>query len=380
MKILFLQDNGLNESLALTELSSFLQKANHQTNIFLEKEEKNDLFIKIKKYEPHLIFIPCSILAHNWSLNLLKKIRKSSNVPIVLAGTHPTFYPNIIEREDDVDIILLGEAEETTLELCEKLEAGKDITKINNLWVKYKGNIYRNDLRPLIEDLDSLPLPDRELYYKYDFIRKFSWKKFMSGRGCVNSCSFCYQPLIREMYNRKGKYVRRKSPDRIILEIQYLKNRYPLNIVHFSDDLFLSDLSWLEEFSPKYHNMINIPFSCNSSIEFLNKKSIQLLKEAGCRMISIGIETGFENYRNKILCKHITDEMILKAAKLIKEADITLVTFNMIGLPGENIEDALKTLKMNIQINANLARVNITAPIPNTKLAQYALAEGSAGR
>lgn len=376
MRLLFIQDNAINESLALMELSSYLKVHGHHTDLLIEREER-DLFGQIDRMRPDLFLIPSSILAHNWFMRTSRRLKnRYPDRKIILAGTHPTFYPDIL-NSPEIDTICMGEAEEPILELCDALQAGLDIRSIRNLWVKENGCIHKNPLRDLMEDLDRIPLPDRGLYYeRYKSARDFHWKKFMSGRGCYHSCSYCYQPVFRKMYRERGRYVRRKSPGRVAQEVRFVMERYPIRIAHFSDDLFITDLEWLEGFEREYRRRPALPFSCNSSVEFINARAVELLARAGCRSVAIGIETGVEEQRWRILNKRIRDRDILHAARLIKRAGIRLVTFNMLANPGETLDDALETLRINIRAGADYARVNFCFPIPQTRIASYSMEHG----
>lgn len=376
MRLLFIQDNAINESLALMELSSYLKANGHQTGLLIEQEEAR-LFSQIEAFGPDHVLLPASILAHNWFLRMCGSLkRRFPEKKIILAGTHPTFYPDIIEFPA-IDIVCLGEAEEPVLELCNALDQGRSPSDIRNLWVKEDGQIHKNPLRDLLEDLDRIPLPDRGLYYdRYAGARNFHWKKFMSGRGCFHSCAYCYQPVFRGMYRNRGRYVRRKSPARVVEEIRFVRERYPIRVAHFSDDLFITDVAWLDAFERLYRREPVLPFSCNSSVEFINDEAVRSLARAGCRSVAIGIETGVEEQRFRILNKRIRNRDILRAAALIKRAGIRLVTFNMMANPGETLEDALETLKINMQIKADYARVNFCFPIPETRIVAYSKQEG----
>src|SRR5262249_10794769 len=152
---------------------------------------------------------------------------------------HPTYSPNMIDHPA-VDITCRGEGELALLELVEAMDAGRDISGIRNLHIKTRGGrIYRNEIRPPAP-LDELPMPDRDLYYKYRFLRDMPMKRFISSMGCPYPCTFCHEPVIRAMYRTETKsdYLRRKSVRRIVDEIRYIADRYPLRHVHFSDDLF----------------------------------------------------------------------------------------------------------------------------------------------
>ena len=374
MRILFIQDLGINESLALTELSAFLKSKGHICDLLIEKNERN-LWESIRKFTPDIFIIPWDIGALSWILKIADKIKKNFAKPIVFCGTYPSFYSHVAIDCPGVEIICIGESEYAILELVERLEKKEDISDIKNLWVKRDGKIYRNELRTFIADLDTLPLPDRGVYYKYRYLKEFSLKRFISGRGCNNSCSFCYNPLLRLRYVGKGNYVRRKSITRIIQEIEDVQKQSILRSVHFSDDIFISNKDWLREFSREYKK-INLPFTCNASAELINEEVIELLKTAHCTGIAMGIETGNENLRNLILNKKITNRQIIEAARLIKKFGLFLATFNMIALPGEVIKDVFDTVQLNNKIKVDQVRLSFAFPLPGTELAEYGLKKG----
>ncbi len=376
MKILFIQDNALNESLALTELSAFLKAKGHICGLLITKKTRQ-IFNKIRNFTPDLLIFPCSLGGHSlWVLEKAQAIKKKKvKIPIVLGGIYPTLFPDII-LNNSIDIICLGEAELPISELAYKLEKKEDIRYIQSLWVKENGKVYKNGVDSLIQNLDSLPLPDRELYYRNRFIRNLPIKRFITGRGCIHSCSFCFNPLLMERYGKNRNYVRYKSVDRVISEIEYIKRRYPLRFVHFSDDIFGNDRQWLFEFAETYKKNISLPFSCNMGVDLIDEERIMFLKKAACNNIVIGIESGNEKLRRTILNKDITNGQIIKAAALIKKFGIRLTTFNMIGLPGETIENIFETVALNQKIKSDFQRLKIIFPYPFSKLSKISLEYG----
>jgi len=180
-----------------------------------------------------------------------------------LRGPHPTFYPDLA-NESYLDAICVGEGEGAILDLVNALEAGQDITKIKNLIVKRDGEIFKNDLRPLISNLDAIPFPDRTIYEKYSFFRKRKIRHLITARGCPFKCSFCFNKLYNEMYHGKGEELRRRTPRNVIEEIKKLKQETPkLKHIFFLDDTFIITQSWLDQFVEIYRKEVNLPFSCN---------------------------------------------------------------------------------------------------------------------
>lgn len=372
MYIIFIAGNSL-PSFGLMSVSGVLKTNGHKCELLLLGEEKDVIGIVAKK-QPDLVGFSCFTGKHNTMLNIAKRIRQKG-IKVVLGGPHPTYYPEVI-NEEGVDIIVRGEAEGAMLELAGALDSGKDITSIGNLWVKKDGNIYENELRPLIENLDSLPFPDRELYYKYSFLRKSSVKQFLTGRGCPYICSFCSNHLLRKMYAQKGDFVRRRHPDNVIEEMRQVKSKYGFKTVSFTDDTFILDARWLQDFLPKYRNQIKVPFMCNVRANLVNEAIIKLLKSGGCYGVAMGIEAANEKIRNEVLMKNISDEQILSAGNLIKSYGLVLKTYSMLCVPQETVEDGFKTLELNARIKADHAACSLLVPYPRYYIAEYAIKNG----
>ncbi len=374
MHVVFVQDNGINESLALTDVSACVKAAGHTTALLLEREER-DLRQAIARENPDLILITSAILAHRWTLRMVERVRRwFPETPRVLAGSHPTLYPDILGF-DGVEMIIVGEAERSLVALVDALAGKTPFEQVPGLHFKRGKSIHRNPLGPLVSDLDALPLPDRDLYFdRYPFTGRFPWKKFTSGRGCVHNCSFCYQPTYRAMTRGHGPYLRRKSPERVVREVNAVAARHRVTNVHFSDDLFVTNAAWVRDFAEIYPRRVGIPFSLNTSAELVTEEAVRLLAGAGCRAIAMGVETSDEKLRRSILAKEVSTDAIRKAARLIRDHGIKLVTFNMVGAPGETPADVLETIRFNAELGTDLPRVSICFPLPGTPIAKEPLA------
>lgn len=378
MKIVFIQHNGQQESIGITCLSAYLKVRGHTCDLFLEANEK-DLYGVIRRERPDLVGLSAITGLHNETVRLARNVKEYFNVPVIVGGPHPTFFPEMIEIEG-IDIICRGEGEEALVELMNALEGGSDVTRIRNLWIKHNGVIHRNELRPLISDLDQLPIPDRELYYKYSFLRDLSMKRFMTGYGCPYPCSFCHEPLLRKEYAlHGGKFTRKKGVRRVLDEINAVRNKYVLKHIHFSDDMFHLNDDWLEEFAKLYKKEVGLPFTCNMRFDSLTERTVALLKEACCQGVAVGLETGSEYLRNVVLKKNCTNEMIEKGSSIVRKYGIKLLTSNMIGLPGETLEQAFETVALNAKIRVNYSRALSFMAFPKVELVEYAKKNGYLG-
>ncbi len=163
---------------------------------------------------------------------------------------------------------------------------------------------------------------------------------------------------------------------RVIREVRYVKDRYPLKNVHFSDDTFVLDKEWLKEFLAAYRREISLPFSCNIRIDQVNAEMIRDLAESGCYGISFGIESGSDRIRNEILKKNLKEEDIIHNSKIIKRHGIKMIVTNLMGVPEETLEDAFKTVAINQKIGADYTRAGVLIPYPKTEIVDYAIERG----
>jgi len=376
-RVVFLQNSAINESVALCDLAGHLKSLGVITRLFLSHEERS-LGEKIEKFAPDLVVIPCDLLGHNTALELACVAKRTTDAPVVLGGTHPTFYPNIV-LEADVHYAFAGEAEGVVSDLLRAVVEKTDPSSIQNLIVCHNGSYKVNPLRPLLSDLNELAMPDREIYYRYRFIAQFPWKKFGTGRGCLNSCGFCFNPTYRSMLNLPDPrlhFLRRKSPERIAKEINEVRNRYPLKIVHFSDDLFTSGVEWIESFVGVYRQNVGVPFSCNVFATTLSEKAVRLLKEGGCRVVSMGVELADDKLRIELINKPVSTAQIVEAARLVKSAGIRLATFNILGVPWSGVDGDIDTLILNQRIRADHAWATVLVPFPKSVLTKKLIENG----
>lgn len=374
MKTAFLQENAINESLGLCDLAGTLRDRGVVTRLFLGREEPR-LADALRGFDPDLTVVPCDLLGHNAALRLARTAKASTRGPVILGGTHATFFPNVVLREG-VDAAFAGEAEGVVVDILAAIREGRSFDAIPNMVLRDGANGHReNPLRELDADLDRMPMPDREIYYRYDFIARFPWKKFGTGRGCMNSCGYCFNPTYRAMVDGPGCFYRRKSPARIAAEINAVRARHPVGVVHFSDDLFNSGVTWLEDFAEIYRREVGVPFSANTYAKSITDDSIRMLKEAGCRVLAVGVEVGDDDLRRNVLNKPITNDDLARAVGYVKREGIRLVTFNILGLPWGSVEKDVETLALNIRFRADHARVSILTPFPKSAMTRRLIAE-----
>jgi len=368
-KVAFVQNLAI-EYIGTMYLSAALKAYGHQVEVFIGSDNKQ-LISEIVSYQPDLLAFSCTTGTESWCLQVASRVREQISVKVILGGPHPTFFPEII-NEEPVDIICIGEGDQAIVEIADMLQRGEYSTDIANCWFRIKNEIIKNPPRPLIKNLDSLQFPDRDLYRrKYSFLRSGTLSIF-TGRGCPFDCSYCFNKALKDLYKGKGAYVRKRSVDSVIDEIKRFRLNNEIRTVYFYDDTFFVNRNWLAEFAAKYKQQVNIPYICLLRVEQIDEASVALLKDSNCCRVFFGIESGSEELRFKILNRHITDSQIIDAARLFKRYAIPFRTYNMVGLPGETLEDAFKTVKLNIEIGTDYPWCSLFYPYPGTQLNSYA--------
>lgn len=375
MKIAFvIKKLSISDPLGIQYLSASLKKAGHQT--YLICSAKENWFEKLSKINPEIVAYSITTGTHQDMIQLNREIKKNFKVYSIFGGPHPTFYPEII-NEDGVDAVCIGEGEEALVEFVNNFEKKKDIKKIKNFWIKQGNKIFKNPLRNLNENLDALPFPDRELIYQKDpFFREIKIKRFMTSRGCPFKCTYCFNRHYNQLYKGKGKIVRHRTVANVIQEIKEIKEKYPLGTVKFIDDTFNIDKEWLKEFCQQYKKEIDLPFICNIRADILTEETAEQLKKANCIIVYMGIETGNEKLRKELLERNMSNEQILKACRILRKKGIKIVSQNMLGLPGETLENSFESILFNSKCHVTFPGFSIFQPYPKTILSEYAKEHG----
>lgn len=378
LKVLFvLKEVGLTEPLGVMYLSSALKESGHKTFAIQFEKERNP-FKKIAILKPDIVAYSITTGFHRYYLALNKEIKQRfPNIITLFGGPHPTFFPEIID-EPYVDAICIGEGERASVDFANTLENGKTPKDIPNIWVKENNRVFRNSQRPLVSDIDKLPLPDRDVIYDSDrYLAEYPIKHFINLRGCPYNCTYCFNHAYRELYAGSGGYpVRYHSVDRVVEEVSDVKHKYGAGLVRFLSDVFITKKSWLKEFSEKFPKETGLPFSCNIRADLIDDETAYLLRKAGCVSVLMGIESSNDRMRMEVLGRAMSRETISNAVMLLKKNSIAVYSQNIIGLPGETFKMALDTLRFNSQLKVEFAWASIFTPYPRTKLGEYAVKLG----
>jgi radical SAM superfamily enzyme YgiQ (UPF0313 family) len=199
---------------------------------------------------------------------------------------------------------------------------------------------------------------------------------FLFTRGCAYSCTYCFEPVFRRLHGNKGPAVRRRSVAHAIEELVRVRVERDVRLNVIYDDTFNLDRGWLAEFCRAYADQVRLPFCCKVRPDLLDRDCARALALAGCRLIFMGIEVGSEEIRAQLLNRRILNEDLRRAASLVHEHGMKLVTYNIVGLPRTSWQDDLETLDLNLACRPDSTMVMYLQPYAGTAIHDTAVREG----
>jgi len=270
-----------------------------------------------------------------------------------------------------VDFVVVGEGEEAMLDLVNALESNSDLGSIPNIGFNNGDSVRVGPVRPPIADLDTLPLPDKDLFYhEYRGMVNNSYM-ILGSRGCAYNCSYCWNSVINKAYSGY-RFFRKRTPKNIIAELIWAKERYKIKRVTFYDEVFTSDKKWLRELLWEYREKVGLPFFCCVHPSGVDEETIELLTDAGCGAVNMGIQTINTDTRKRLLGRSETNEQIQKAMNLLARTNIFVYTNIMLGLPGQTEEELLENLEFCNKYKADIPAIYWLRYYPGTRIVETA--------
>lgn len=398
MKVVFVR--CASESLGIEHLSSALKARGHATALVYEPLLFSSFRLDTGGAEaasarraarraaalgPGLVAFSAESDYYGWALEAAAELKRLGGFPVVFGGVHVTVSPEAALERPEIDYVCVGEGELALPALCDAIEKGRGPEGIPNIWARRPGGAVKNPVE-LIGDLDALPPPDKDLFFReYPGFVSDTYS-IVTGRGCPNACSYCHNNAVRRRYaalGAKGDYVRRRSPASVVRELAAARDRYGFGRVSFCDDLFTADKAWLKDFAPRYRAEIGLPFFCSVHPASVDAEAAALLKEAGCTAVTIGVQTVSAKLRKEALGRSETDAEIKRALALLREAGIFVYTNFIFGLPGQDLDELKAAARFAAGNPAGFHDVNWLRYYPGTRIADQAQEAGelsAAGR
>ncbi|MFH1386561.1 MAG: radical SAM protein [bacterium] len=384
----------------LRSISACLKNDGHEVSmIFLpnkyDKKYEEVVLSELVELVKDAELIGISLMTNHFDnvVQLTKRLKVAINAPIIWGGIHPTIRPE--ECLNCVDIVCVGEGEESFLELVKKMQVGEDYYKVLGLWFKKDGEIIKNKLRSLQQNLDAIPFQDYEIETHYilvnGHIQKMD-KEILSNqlkrdystqptRGCPFSCTYCCNNTLNRMYSDQRLRVRKRSVYNIINELVRAKSKLTfINHITFdSDAFFLYSQAEIKEFCREYKQKVNLPLHIGGvTPTAVTKESIAMLVDAGLTGITMGIQSGSERTKKQYQRNH-SNQQVINVAKIINGFKGKLFPRYdvIIDNPWETDEDLMETLMFLTKIPApyELSLFSLTL-FPETELYYKAIKDG----
>jgi len=356
--------------LGMLYISAYLEMHGYANDVFDSTFSSFERFCeKVKTFKPRVIGIYTNLMT---KLNVLRMIRflkeNSPATSIVLGG------PEVRNHTKDfiaagAQYLVLGEGEQTMLELVRWIDEGMnaDPSHIDGIAWANEGDVAQNRERVKLKDLDSLPLPARnkvDLQSYLDTWRKHHGKNAVSVstmRGCPYSCKWCSRAVYGQSY-------RRRSPRKVVEELQWLKQHYEVDSFWFVDDVFTVSHNWLTDFaSIVKETNLEISYECITRADRMNETVIRQLKDSGCFRVWIGAESGSQKVID-LMDRRVEVGQVREMIRLSRREGLEAGTFIMVGYPGETKDDIYETLHHLKTSNPDHFTITIAYPITGTPL------------
>ncbi|MFH1231834.1 MAG: cobalamin-dependent protein [Planctomycetota bacterium] len=372
--------------LGLAYIAAILEKAQYNVRaIDLYYKKWDDIEKIIKDESPQVVGITC-LSFHRTGVFKLIEIIKSVNkgIRIVLGGPHTAFMYEQILKNYPVDAVVIGEGEQTFLNLIKAWENNISLDNVKGIAFFDGIKIVKTESAELIEDLDSIPLPayhffDLDSYgsygaddpvYEGKIIKNLKFISIVGSRGCVGRCQFCSTSKFW------GYKWRTRSPKNIVDEIEYLNKKYHRELFCFVDDIFTVNKKWVMEICQEIINRrLDILWICETRVDMVSETMLKLMKQSGCYRISYGVESASPDILGAIN-KKASLEQTRQSFQITRNAGITSQMLLMVGNPGESTETIKMTANLLKEVRPDFFKVSLTKVLPGTALYELAKSKG----
>lgn len=364
-------------------LAAVLQKEGHEVEIYNQDvhhftEEQLTEYLDNNSFDVVGVGVIAGYYQYRKLLKISEAINNSKKRPFYILGGHgPTPDPEFFLKKTRADAAILGEGEDTIIEVMEVFSSHKALSTVKGLAFREEEKVTVNQRRELIENIDSIPFPAYHLFpidhYRLLRMPHCSNSDFvmplLSGRGCTFKCNFCY---------RMDKGFRPRSNEAIIEEIQLLKKDYGITYIAFSDELLMSSVERTERLCEDFLKAkLNIKWDCNGRLNYAKHDLLKLMKKAGCVFINYGIEA-MDDRILKNMNKSLSTKQIIAGIEATLDANISPGYNIIFGNIGENRETLDKGVKFLLKYDdgAQMRTIRPVTPYPGSPLYYYAIEKG----
>lgn len=336
------EEKGSTSPLGLMSIATYLREHGFKDATIIDVAV-DDVLAKLDSLKPDAVGISAYTFRYNRAILLARMIKELYDIPVFIGGAHITLAPYSLDPVFDFGVV--GEGEQTTLELVEALEAGKPLSNIHGL--VFPRSIL-TPKRELIDPLDLIPIPDRSLASQLYFskLRSFNGQELVEGniltsRGCLYRCPFCATSLFWQK-------LRFNSVERVVEEVSYLKDTYHVTCINIWDDFFTISkkrVGQIVDALVKEHLTEDLQYRVQVRVNTFDTAMAKLLKKMNVTNLNFGLETGSQRMLN-IVKKDVTVEQIKKAVHLGCYYNFQVTGSLIFGMPEETLYDMRQTLQL----------------------------------
>jgi len=353
-------------------------------------EKDLQLLMKLlKSIKPDLIGLSVSSVCFRTATWITRSIKAECDALIVWGGVHAIIAPE--ECIQHADIVCKGEGEISFYEIAERIRQGKHVHGIKNTMIRIGEAIEDNPMNKLICDLDSLPFANRLDGEKIFFIDQgiivqnpvcnagyvLYGYPIMTTRGCRYQCSFCCNSIINEKYKGLGPYLRRRSVNHVIGELQLAIQRKAISFVRFWDDVFTYDEEWIDDFCRRYSRDIGKPFICYAHPKHTKLTVLEKLSNIGLTMVYVGIQSGSLSTNKELFNRNQSNKDIIEFTATAQKLQITPNYDIIFDNCFETSEDERSTVELLISLpRPYKVLIFSLCFFPKTPLTNRAISEG----
>ncbi len=373
------ETGSMQQPLGLAYLSSYLKAHDESVQLIDAAALKYDLtrlLQDIRQFHPDVVGISTTTPGYLRAAKLAEKIKEELGLPIIVGGPHVTSLTSDTLSKPMFDYGVIGEGEVTALELLDTLERGGDLSRVKGIAYKKDGHVKVTERREYINDLDSLPFPDRDslpslsaYHPSPSSYRRLPLGTMVTSRGCPHHCIFCDRSVFGNLY-------RARSAANIVDEMRTLVERHHARELRFWDDTFNLLPKRVYQICDEIKSQgVDVEWSCVARVSNMTGDLLKAMRKAGCWQVDYGVETGNPDILRGIH-KGITMDMVRRTVRLSKEAGLRVRAFFMLGLPGETEKTMRETIDFAKSLDLDVAVFHITTPLPGTELYQGAKERG----
>ena len=367
---------GIFPSLALASLAAWVRQNGFDVDLIdlhVENIYPKDAAGRVRDYDPHIVALTAKTLGWPAVIEIAQMVREAApNAVVVVGGPQLSIYPEESLSWDCFDIAVVGDGEETLLEICERVESGSDWTDVLGTCVRLPdGSVQKNPARPLSKNINKYPMAAWDLmtvknYHCLTLLKPFA--TMVTTRGCPWHCGYCSQ-----VYSEKLRF---RDVELVVDEMEYLVKNHGVKEIVFFDETFTIGKKRMRHFSNEiFRRNLKVKFNIRARVDTIDREVVRLLKRAGLRSIHMGVEAGTDRVL-KIMNKQITLEQTRNAFRICREEGVDTRGYFMVGYYDAAPQDVEDMIEFACSLGLDWASFSVATALPATDLYRIAQERG----